>query len=146
VLSDFEILESLRIGKIKIEPKDIDACLNPAGYDLRCYKTVILKPESYELVASLEKVELGLNIVAFMHIRSSLAREGIIGSFAVVDPGFRGQLTLNLQNTSNKQIILNQGERIVQIVFHHLGKVAKKGYNGSYQDSKDIVLSKRNKG
>ena len=87
-----------------------------------------------------------LNIVAFMHIRSSLAREGIIGSFAVVDPGFRGQLTLNLQNTSDKQIILNQGERIVQIVFHHLGKVAKKGYNGSYQDSKDIVLSKRNKG
>jgi len=79
------------------------------------------------------------------YIRSSLAREGIIGSFAVVDPGFRGQLTLNLHNVSEKEIRLKEGERIVQIVFHRLGSAAKKGYNGSYQNSKGIVSSRRNK-
>jgi dCTP deaminase len=145
VLSDTEILKHLKTGEIKLEPSDLSACLNPAGYDLRCNKTVVLKPRQYELVATLETVELGLSVAAFMHIRSSLAREGIIGSFAVVDPGFRGQLTLNLHNVSEKEVTLRAGERIVQIVFHSLGGTAQKGYNGSYQNSKGVVSSRRNK-
>jgi dCTP deaminase len=145
VLSDAEIREQLRTGEIKLEPSDLSACLNPAGYDLRCSKTVVLKPKHYELVATLETVELGLGVVAFLHIRSSLAREGVIGSFAVVDPGFRGQLTLNLHNVSEKEVTLKEGERIVQIVFHRLGSRAKTGYNGSYQNSKGIVASRRNR-
>ena len=144
VLSDTEILKHLNNGEVKLEPFE-PSCLNPAGYDLRCSKTVILKPKHYELVATLETVELGLNITAYLHIRSSLAREGVIGSFAVVDPGFRGQLTLNLHNVSEKEITLEKGERIVQIAFHNLGSVAQKGYSGSYQNSKGIVSSKRNK-
>jgi dCTP deaminase len=143
VLSDTEILEHMRTGEIGLEPSDVSSCLNPAGYDLRCSKTAVLKPKQYMLVATLETVELGLNVTAFLHIRSSLAREGLIGSFAVVDPGFRGQLTLNLHNVSDKEVTLNEGERIVQIVFHSLGSTAKKGYNGSYQNSKGIVSSRR---
>ena len=143
VLSDTEILEHLKTGEIKLEPSNLSACLNPAGYDLRIGKTAVLKPKRYVLVATLETVELGLNVAAFMYIRSSLAREGLIGSFAVVDPGFRGQLTLNLHNVSDKEVTLNEGERIVQIVFQSLGSEAKKGYNGSYQNSKGIVSSRR---
>lgn len=143
MLSDAEIREHLETGEIKLEPSDLSACLNPAGYDLRCYRTVVLKPKQYELVATLETVELGLGVVAFLYIRSSLAREGVVGSFAVVDPGFRGQLTLNLHNVSDKEVTLNEGERIVQIVFQSLGSEAKKGYNGSYQNSKGIVSSRR---
>ena len=145
MLSDVEILQALKTGELKLEPSDLSACLNPAGYDLRCSEEVVLKPKDYLLLATLEKVELGLNLVAFMHIRSSLAREGIIGSFAVIDPGFRGQLTLHLSNMGDKKIKFKKGERIVQIVFHHLSNTAKKGYNGSYQDSQGIVTSKRNK-
>jgi dCTP deaminase len=144
VLSDVEILEHLEDGEVKLEPFE-SSCLNPAGYDLRCSKDVVLKPRQYELVATLETVELGLDVTAYLHIRSSLAREGIIGSFAVVDPGFRGQLTLNLHNVSEKEVLLREGERIVQIVFHSLGSAAQKGYNGSYQNSKGIVSSRRNK-
>jgi len=144
VLSDTEILKQLNNGEVKLEPFE-PSCLNPAGYDLRSSKKVILKPKHYELVATLETVELGLNVTASLHIRSSLAREGVIGSFAVVDPGFRGQLTLNLHNVSTKEVTLGKGERIVQIVFHNLGSTARKGYNGSYQNSKGIVSSRRNK-
>jgi dCTP deaminase len=145
VLSDAEILEHLRTGEIKLEPSDLSVCLNPAGYDLRCSKTVVLKPRQYALVATMETVELGLKVTAFLHIRSSLAREGVIGSFAVVDPGFRGQLTLNLHNVGEKEVTLREGERIVQIVFHSLGGAARKGYSGSYQNSRGVVSSRRNK-
>jgi dCTP deaminase len=144
VLSDVEILKYIKDGEVKLEPFE-QSCLNPAGYDLRCSKAVVLKPKKYELVATLETVELGLKVTGFLHIRSSLAREGVIGSFAVVDPGFHGQLTLNLHNVSEKEVILRRGERMVQIVFHNLGNAAQKGYDGLYQNSKGIVSSKRRK-
>jgi dCTP deaminase len=144
VLSDEEILEHLKNGEIKITPFEI-SCLNPAGYDLRSSSEVVIKTKQYELTATLETVELGLKVTAFLHIRSSLAREGIVGSFAVVDPGFRGQLTLNLHNAGEKEITIKEGEPIVQIVFHKLGGSARKGYSGLYQNSRGIVPSKRQK-
>ena len=142
VLSDKEILEYLRRGKIKITPFEV-SCLNPAGYDLRSSTNMVIKPKHYELTATLETVELGLSVMASLHIRSSLAREGIVGSFAVVDPGFRGQLTLNLHNAGKKEITILMREPIVQMVFHTLGSSARKGYDGSYQNSEGIVPSKR---
>jgi dCTP deaminase len=142
VLSDEEILEHLKRGEIKITPFET-SCLNPASYDLRSSSEVVIKPKRYELTASLETVELGLKVTGSLHIRSSLAREGIIGSFAVVDPGFRGQLTLNLHNAGEREVRIREGEPIVQIVFHKLGIQVKKGYSGLYQNSRGIVPSKR---
>lgn len=142
MLSDEEILEHLRQGDIEITPFET-SCLNPAGYDLRSQSKVVLKPEQYVLAATLETVKLGLKIVAFLHIRSSLAREGIVGSFAVVDPGFRGQLTLNLHNTGKNEITISEREPVIQIVFHKLGKPVGRGYAGLYQDSRGIVPSRR---
>ncbi len=142
MLSDEEILEHIRKGEIEITPFET-SCLNPAGYDLRTSSKIVLKPKQHKLTATLENVELGLKVTAFLHIRSSLAREGVIGSFAVVDPGFHGQLTLNICNAGEKKITIREGEPIVQIVFHKLGDSARKGYSGLYQNSKGIVSSKR---
>jgi dCTP deaminase len=144
VLSDKEILDHLKKGEIKISPFEA-SCLNPAGYDLRSSSEVVIKPKQYELTATLESVELGLDVTASLHIRSSLAREGVIGSFAVVDPGFRGQLTLNLHNDGEKEITIRRGEPIVQIVFHRLGSPARKGYGRIYQNSRGVVPSKRHR-
>jgi dCTP deaminase len=105
VLSGKQILEYLKRGEIKITAFET-SCLNPAGYDLRSSGKVVIEPKRYKLTATLETVELGLKVMASLHIRSSLAREGIVGSFAVVDPGFRGQLTLNLHNDGEKEITI----------------------------------------
>ncbi|UCE44191.1 MAG: dCTP deaminase [Candidatus Bathyarchaeota archaeon] len=144
VLSDKEILEYLERGELKITPFET-SCLNPAGYDLRSSRHVGIKPKQYDLTATLERVELGLETVGTLHIRSSLAREGITGSFAVVDPGFRGQLTLNLHNNGEEKLTIHKGEPIVQIILYKLGDSAGKGYSGLYQNSKGIVSSRRHK-
>jgi dCTP deaminase len=144
VLSDEEILEHLERGDIRIIPFEI-SCLNSAGYDLRSSSELVIEPRQYELTATLETVELGLKVTASLHIRSSLAREGVVGSFAVVDPGFRGQLTLNLHNVGGREVTIREGEPMVQIVFHKLGRTARKGYGGLYQNSRGIVSSKRHK-
>lgn len=142
VLSDVKILSALKAGVIKIAPFD-EKCLNPAGYDLRLEKKVAMKPRTQELVATLERVELDPTVVGFLNIRSSLAREGVIGSLALVDPGFRGQLTIVLFNSSKEKVKIKKHERFVQITFAKLDGKAKRGYSGRYQDSKGVVKSLR---
>ncbi|UCE29088.1 MAG: dCTP deaminase [Candidatus Bathyarchaeota archaeon] len=142
ILSDKQMLEHIKKGEMKIIPLEL-SCLNPAGYDLRSANKLAIKPKEYRLTATLERVELGLGLMASLHIRSSLAREGIVGSFAAVDPGFRGQLTLNLHNAGIDSVTIRKGEPIVQIVFHKLGNAAARAYTGAYQDSEGVVKSKR---
>lgn len=142
VLSDNEILEYMKRRELHISPFAA-SCLNPAGYDLRSSSDLTIRPGQHQLLASVERVELGLELTASLHIRSSLAREGVIGSFAAVDPGFRGQLTLTLHNSGERVVDVRKGEPVVQMVFHRLGTAATTGYAGKYQESNGVVNSKR---
>lgn len=141
-LSDSEIRDALNEGNLVIDPFD-EASLNPAGYDLRLGAEAVLGPSEHHLVATLERVELGSGLVGTLHIRSSLAREGILASLALVDPGFRGQLTISLFNGRKKTIRLKAGERFVQLVLLRLGRDAATRYEGRYQDSRGAVGSRR---
>jgi len=141
-LSDREIRDALKNRELVVEPLE-EACLNPAGYDLRLNNTVVLQPAEHRLVATMERVELGRDLVGVLHLRSSLAREGILGSLAVVDPGFRGQLTISLFNGGKSAVQLNAGERFVQLTLLRLGRDAAATYEGRYQDSSGVVGSRR---
>jgi dCTP deaminase len=142
VLSDVEILSALKASAIKILPFNRN-CLNPAGYDLRLKNKVVIDPGIEKLVATIERIELDLKVVGFLNIRSSFAREGVIGSFALVDPGFRGHLTIALFNASKHRVKINKGEKFVQVTFVKLGRRARRGYAGKYQDSRGVVKSLR---
>jgi dCTP deaminase len=141
-LSDSEIRDALSAGSLVIEPFE-KACLGPAGYDFRLSAGVVLGPAEHHLAATMERVELGRSLVGMLHIRSSLAREGILASLALVDPGFRGQLTISLFNSGRKTIQLRAGERFVQLTLVRLGRDAATKYDGRYQDSSGVVGSRR---
>ena len=138
VLSDVEIERCLRDGSLVLNPFD-PSSLNGAGYDLRSESDVSISPGRSRLVATLERVELGENLAGTLHIRSSLARVGIIASLALVDPGFRGQLTISLYNGGPEQFVMRGGDRFVQIVLHQLDTRTQRSYRGRYQDSKGVV-------
>jgi len=141
-LSDSEIQDALAEKSLVIDPFD-EASLNPAGYDLRLSDEVALEPSEHRLVATMERVELSRDLVGVLHIRSSLAREGVLASLALVDPGFRGQLTISLFNGGNKAIRLKAGERFVQLTLLRLARQAATKYEGRYQDSRGVVGSRR---
>ena len=141
-LSDSEIREALTEESLVIAPFD-EASVGPAGYDLRLSAEVALAPSEHRLVATMETVELGRDLVGILHVRSSLAREGILASLALVDPGFRGQLTISLFNSGRKTIQLKAGERFVQLTLLGLGRQAATKYEGRYQDSRGVVGSRR---
>ncbi|WP_461865626.1 dCTP deaminase [Thermococcus sp.] len=143
--------------EILIEPFN-EKSLQPAGYDLRIGKEamvggrfvnveeegkVTIPPKEYALILTLERIKLPNDVMGDMKLRSSLAREGLLGSFAWVDPGWDGNLTLAVFNSSNNKIELVYGERFVQIAFIRLEEPAQNPYRGNYQGSQHLVLSKR---
>src|SRR5213594_4827820 len=140
-LSDVEIRAAVRVGEFAVRPKI--ARLNPGGVDLRIGRGTTLQSREQRLVASLERVELSKNLLGILHIRSSLAREGVFASLALVDPGFRGQLTVSLYNAGESAVNLEKGERFIQLSMLRLGKPAIKKYAGRYQNSSGVVASRR---
>ncbi|HZY46850.1 MAG TPA: dCTP deaminase [Candidatus Bathyarchaeia archaeon] len=143
VLSDKEIALAIKNGELGISPRGFR--INPAGVDLRIDRSVRLKPKQQLLAASIERVELSDRIVGFLHLRSSLAREGLIAGLALVDPGFRGQLTVSLYNAGDSSVNLAKGERFIQLSLLRLGEPAINRYAGRYQDSSGVVASRRKK-
>jgi dCTP deaminase len=138
VLSDTDIQRRITEGSLVLDPFE-SACLNGGGYDLRVSSEIRIPPGRSMLTATLERVELGEDMVGTLHIRSSLARAGIIASLALIDPGFHGQLTIMLYNSASQDFILKRGERFVQLAIHLLGTKTRRAYGGRYQDSKGIV-------
>jgi deoxycytidine triphosphate deaminase len=61
----------------------------------------------------------------------------------LVDPGFRGQLTISLFNGGKKAIRLKAGERFAQLTLLRLARQAATKYEGRYQDSRGVVGSRR---
>jgi dCTP deaminase len=138
ILSGEEIEKRVQSGSLVLAPFDRD-CLNGGGYDLRLGMDVTIPPGERRLVATLERVELGGDIAGTLHIRSSLARTGIIASLALVDPGFRGQLTISLFNAGAEPFEMNRNDRFVQLVLNELSSRTHYLYGGKYQDSQGIV-------
>jgi dCTP deaminase len=140
-LSGEEIESRVRNGSLALTPFE-RGCLNGGGYDLRLGMEVIIPPGENRLVATLERVELGDDIAGTLHLRSSLARKGIIASLALVDPGFHGQLTISLFNGGEELFKMSRNGKFVQLVLHELSSKTNFMYSGKYQDSQGIVDSR----
>ena len=142
ILSDTEILAALNNGMLNIVPFSKES-LNPAGYDFVSYSNIDLHPKDHRLILTSESIELSAQILATIHLKSSLAREGVIGSFAIIDPGFRGRLTLSLYNAGTTTVHIEKNEPIAHIVFHRTGEPSSRPYEGKYQNSYKIIQSRR---
>ena len=139
-LSDTEILQATSKNQLVVHPR---GRVNPAGIDLRADRSLTLKPHQQTLAATIEHIELPSTLAGILHLRSSLAREGLIASLALVDPGYKGQLTISLYNAGASPVKLKRGERFIQLSLLRLNKPALKSYRGKYQNSRGIVASRR---
>jgi dCTP deaminase len=127
-------------GGLIIEPYTAE-CQQPASYDLRADGDYVLKQGGMTLIASMEWVELPVDLAATLRCRSSFARRGIHISGGFVDPGFRGHLTLCLLNMGTDILSLQKGERIIQMILHEVSD-GDHSYEGRYQDSIGVVTAR----
>lgn len=92
-----------------------------AGYDIRCAEeSVTLEKGEIRLVATGLVVELPEGVECQVRPRSGLAlRHGITlpNSPGTIDPDYRGELRIIMQNLGPERVTLSRGERIAQLVF-----------------------------
>lgn len=81
-----------------------------------------LRPGAFALATTQEFVTIPNDIVAQVHGKSTLGRKGLLVhvTAGLLDPGFKGTITLELKNVSKRNIILHEGMRIAQLTFERL--------------------------
>lgn len=169
ILSDKAIMSLLKEGILSISPLQDDQ-LQPASVDIRlgntfsvvedsstgiltftnkiAYKeihaeTYLLLPGQFVLATTKEYISLPDNLTAFVEGRSSLGRMGLfIQNAGWVDPGFSGEITLELFNANRCAIELQAGRRIGQLVFAQMDQAASSPYRGKYQGQRGATGSK----
>jgi dCTP deaminase len=109
----------------------------------------ILHPGEFVLGSTLERVRLPDDLVARLEGKSSLGRLGLLihSTAGFIDPGWNGQVTLELSNVSNLPITIYPGMKIGQVSFVQLTEPAESPYGSGelgskYQDQKGPVPSR----
>lgn len=106
----------------------------------------LLEPGEFILGSTQEYIGLGPVVAARVEGKSSLARVGlavhVTGGF--IDPGFSGQVTLEITNLFHRPLVIYPGMRIAQIAFHPvMGEVDRPyGETGRYQNQRGPTLSR----
>lgn len=98
---------------------------------------VVIHPGEFILGGTLETLKVPDNLVARVEGRSSYGRLGIIvhATAGYVDPGFEGDITLEMQNLGNAPVKLYPEDRVCQVVFETMTSEAENPY-GEKTDSK----------
>lgn len=159
-LSDNDIREAIAAHDIIIDPLQ-ESQIQPASVDLRLgaqflipmsnpkgtnfnepvqhkeyiKEKFVLHPKNFVLATTIERIALPTDIIGFIQGRSSIGRMGLfVQNAGWVDPGFDGQITLELFNATNSSILLEAGRRICQVIFARTETPAiGLGYTGKYQ-------------
>lgn len=171
ILSDKTITRMLADNSLKISPMTTEQ-IQPASFDIRLgntfsvveesstgiitlgeqikYTTIttdtyLILPGQFVLATTMEYFELPDDLTAFVEGRSSLGRMGLfIQNAGWVDPGFKGEITLELYNANKCAIELKSGRRVGQLVFAKMDSPAINPYSGKYQGQKGATGSRVN--
>ena len=109
--------------------------LGPCSYDLRVAQDIEIVPGSFNLLSTIESIELPWDICATIQDKSTWARCGLVFQNTHVDPGFKGEsLTLEATMHGSEIIHLTSGMPICQIKFEWLDEPTTKPYGGRYQN------------
>lgn len=169
ILSNKTIIQMLAEKTLSISPLE-KGQIQPASVDVRlgdtfsivedsssgmitlsdetAYKTIqtskyVLLPGQFVLATTMESIALPNNLTAFVEGRSSLGRMGLfIQNAGWVDPGFQGEITLELFNANRCAIELQAGRRIGQLVFAQMDSATDSPYRGKYQGQKGATGSR----
>lgn len=153
MLSDRSIIAHLKIGTFKIEaaePFEIEAIqFQPASFEMRLGTRFILRtsrgdsevlvgigqpfpipPGGCLLASTIERLTLPNHMIARVEGKSTWGRKflQIHSTAGFIDPGFSGEITLEVKNEGHQPIGLRPGDRICQVSFDWLDAPALRPY------------------
>lgn len=145
----------------KISEHGVSYGLGEAGYDIRIkqditfYRLFGLIPMvkvvdgkqvsrhfgKFTLASAIEKFNMSPSCVAIVHDKSTWARRALSVFNTVIEPGWKGYLTLELVYHGRKKLHIPAGSGIAQVLFHLVQEPAN--YNGKYQNQENKPVAAR---
>ena len=111
-------------------------------------KPYLLAPKQFCLASTHEVITIPEDMCGQIILRSSAARAGLNHALAgFLDPGFSGQVTLELTNQLQlASFKLHAGQRLVQLILHTLNAPTGAPYalRGNYQNQRRVTASNNN--
>ena len=104
----------------------------------------LLPPRAYALGVSVETFNIPTNTLGICYCKSTYARCGLMVNTTPLEPGWRGQLVIELANLTDLPMKVYANEGIAQVVFF-TGDVPSTTYadrSGKYQDQRGIVTAR----
>lgn len=100
-------------------------------------ESIVVRPEDFVLATTVEELTLPADIYGEVKGRSSFGRLGIEvhKTAGVIDPGWQGEITLEITNAMPYPVELHVGQRVCQVTFTRLREPADPPYGEKY-DSK----------
>lgn len=122
--------------------------LSEVGYDIRLKQTVLFSRDintisvdgvmtqgNFCLASSVEEFDMPDNLVGVVHDKSTNVRKGVQVFNTIIEPGWKGFLTLEIAFHGSGLVLLEVGTPIAQVIFHEVLEPAR--YSGKYQNQKD---------
>lgn len=142
ILSGRDVKLYMETGKLKIEPLSEDQ-LQQNGVDLVLADARHMC-RSFWLGCTAEALELPDDLMAFVEIRSSWARQGFFLPPTIVDAGFRGNLTLEILSMGVESLDDLVGKRFAHLIFAKTSGPCER-YSGKYTDQRGITEAKEDR-
>lgn len=90
----------------------------------------VLRPGEFIIGSTAETLTLPGDVASRLEGRSTLGRLGLVvhATAGYIDPGFRGQVTLEMSNVGPWPLVLRAGQDIGQLVFERMSSPAERPY------------------
>lgn len=152
--SDKEMKEDIDEVYIPLDVTNKEECEKAFQQRTVAYsRGFLLLPGDFCLVTTEEKVWLPDNVAARVEGKSSLGRVGLAihTTAGWIDPGFKGNITLELSNLSKRTLELTVGMKIAQLAFFQMSGPAVRPYGHSdlgsaYQNQDGVTGSSGTRG
>lgn len=138
---NFKLLKFLKYGP-SLSPKRLS---NDDWYEFQCTRpgdVISLGPNGLLLAETMEYFHIPREIVGVCVGKSTYARCGLVVNVTPLEPEWRGVLTLELSNPTERAIKIYPGEGIAQIQFHTINGNVERSYadkGGKYQDQAGVT-------
>lgn len=141
----------------KVKANGVSHGLTEAGYDIRIKQDIMFSSASgsprvtalahaggdfvankagrFILASAMEEFNMPPTLLGIVHDKSTWARKGLSVFNTVIEPGWKGFLTLELVYHGDEELHIPAGSGIAQVIFHDLHLAAN--YDGKYQNQAD---------
>lgn len=131
--------------------------LSEAGYDIRIKQDICFMPLAgvthkapkilidnevidgrFVIASTVDEFQLPDDLVGVVHDKSTWARQGLSVFNTVLEPGWKGFLTLELVFHGEHELFIPAGSGIAQVIFNRVEVPAS--YDGKYQHQLDMPV------